>query len=97
MTRDILEQKIAPLLPRLRDELSVTGLWVFGSVCRGTAQDQSDVDLIVEFGVPATFNLYMEVKEMLEAELGLPVDLVTRRAIRPELQGSIEREAVRVA
>lgn len=97
MIRETLEQKLAPLIPHLKDDLGVTGLWVFGSVCRGTAQESSDVDLIVEFNGPATFNLYMDLKELLEAELGLRVDLVTRRAIRPELRASIEQEAVRVA
>jgi predicted nucleotidyltransferase len=79
-----------------RDELTRMGvktLAVFGSVARDEARPDSDVDLLVEFLGPATFNGYMDLKFFLEDLLGRPIDLVTRKSIRPRLKTQIESEA----
>ena len=77
--------------------LGVGELYLFGSVARDEARDDSDVDLLVEFTGPPSFDRFMDLKFFLEEALGIPVDLVTRRALKPILRSEIEREAVRVA
>lgn len=82
-----------------RDELTrmdVKTLAVFGSVARDEARPDSDADIMVEFQGPATFNGYMDLKFFLEDLLGSPVDLVTRKSIRPKLMTQIENEALYV-
>lgn len=79
------------------NELGVESLHVFGSVARGEASEHSDVDLVVRFDRPATFDRFMTLKLLLEDGLGRPVDLVTERALRPELRHRILAEATRVA
>ena len=59
---------------------------IFGSVAREEARPDSDVDFLVEFRGPATFNGYMDLKFFLEDLLGRPVYLVTRKSIRPRLK-----------
>jgi len=79
-----------------RDELTQMGvktLAVFGSVARDEARPDSDVDIMVEFKGPATFNGYMDLKFFLEDLLGYPVDLVTRKSICSRLKTKIENEA----
>ncbi|OGR90960.1 MAG: DNA polymerase subunit beta [Elusimicrobia bacterium RIFCSPLOWO2_01_FULL_59_12] len=78
-------------------ELGVRSLAVFGSVARGQARPESDVDLLVDFGGPATFDRYIRLKIFLEDLLKCRVDLLTPQAIRPELRPSIEQDARRVA
>ena len=68
-------------------------LAVFGSVARDEARQDSDVDILVEFQGPATFNGYMDLKFFLEDLLGCPVDLVTRKSVRPRVKAQIESEA----
>jgi len=51
---------------------------------------------VVAFDGPATSKKYFGVQFLLEDELGCPVDLVTEKALRPELKPFIEREAVNV-
>ena len=60
---------------------------------RDTAQETSDVDILVAFDGPATSERYFGVQFHLEDMLGCPVDLVTEKALRPELRPFIEREA----
>ncbi len=56
--------------------MGVKTLAVFGSVARDEARTDSDVDILVEFQGPATFNGYMDLKFFLEDLVGRPVDLV---------------------
>ena len=48
------------------------------------------------FDGPATAQRYFGVQFYLEDALGCPVDLVTEKAVRPELRPFIEKEAVNV-
>lgn len=75
----------------------VATLSVFGSVARGEARPDSDVDLLVEFDRTATYDLYLDLKEFLEEILNRPVDLLTSKAIHQRLRPSIERDLLRVA
>ena len=77
-------------------ELGVSSLSVFGSVARGEARPDSDVDLLVDFDWPATFDRYMQLKFFLEDLLKRKVDLLTRQGIRPALRTFIEQDARRV-
>ena len=87
------KSEILQTLAAHRDELARMGvktLAVFGSVARDEARVDSDVDILVEFQGPATFNGYMDLKFFLEDLLGRSVDLVTRKSIRPRLKTLIE-------
>ncbi len=82
------------LKPELANRFSVTRLALFGSTVRNEATEDSDI--VVSFDAPATSKIYFGVQFLLEDELGKPVDLVTDKAMRPELKPFIEREAINV-
>ena len=82
--------------PELQARYGVTRLALFGSTSRDTATSNSDIDVLVAFDGPATSKRYFGVQFYLEDLLGCPVDLVTEKALRPELRPYIEREQVRV-
>jgi len=63
---------------------------------RGTARSDSDIDILVAFDGPATSERYFGVQFYLEDIFGVSVDLVTEKALRPELRPFVEREAVHV-
>ena len=75
----------------------VRELRVFGSTARDETTAVSDIDILVDFDGPATFDRYMGLKFFLEDLLGVRVDLVTRRALRDEVAPQVLQEAVRVA
>ncbi len=77
-------------------QFGVSTLVLFGSVARDGATEHSDVDVLVSFDGPATSARFFGVQFYLEDLLGCSVDLVTDRALRPELRPYIERDAVHV-
>lgn len=88
------------MLARHRNRLDAFGvatLEVFGSVARGEARADSDVDVLVTFAGEPTFDRFMDLKLFLEDALGRRVDLVTRGALREALRQHIEPERQRVA
>ena len=96
MTRAQVLQLLATSKAELASRFGVTTLALFGSVVRDAARADSDVDVLVSFDEPATSARYFGVQFFLEDLLGRPVDLVTAKALRPELRPFVEREAVRV-
>jgi predicted nucleotidyltransferase len=69
---------------------------LFGSTARNTAIPGSDVDILIAFDGPATSKRYFGTQFYLEDLLGNPVDLVTEKALRPELRPYVEQEAIYV-
>ena len=78
------------------ERFGVTDLALFGSYARGQAMAGSDVDILVGFDGPATSKAFFGLQSYLENLLHCRVDLVTQKALRPELRPQIEREAVHV-
>lgn len=87
---------LAASKPELARRFGVIRLALFGSTARDSARDDSDIDVLVAFDGPATSERYFGVQFYLEDLLGRPVDLVTEKALRPELRPHIEREAQHV-
>jgi predicted nucleotidyltransferase len=75
----------------------VRSLELFGSVARGEARADSDVDLLVEFDGPVGLFHFFRVQRRLEEILGARVDLVMRDAVKPQLRERMFAEAIRAA
>ncbi|NOH04741.1 MAG: nucleotidyltransferase family protein [Chloroflexi bacterium] len=73
-----------------RNDVSMVG--IFGSMARGEAKKDSDIDLIVRFsrrkGLLALVRLERELSEVL----GRKVDLLTKAAISPYMRERVLRE-----
>ena len=92
---EVLDQ-LARNKPTLVARYGVDRLALFGSTVRDAARADSDIDILESIDGPATSERYFGVQFFLEDLLGRPVDLVTDKALRPELRPFIEREAVHV-
>jgi predicted nucleotidyltransferase len=80
----------------LRRQYGIIDLSVFGSVVRGEARGDSDVDILATFGNPTGLLKLISAENYISEILGLKVDLIPSDEVRPELQEQIFREAVRV-
>ena len=97
MNKQVILTQLTGRMEEIRHRFSVKKLSIFGSVARGEASDSSDVDVLVAFDRTANFDIFMDLKFYLEELLGMGVDLVTDKALRPQVRRAIEREMIDVA
>ena len=97
MDKETILQRLREQAAEIRSRFSVETLSIFGSVAGGRATSTSDVDVLVSFGRKPDFDLFMELKFYLEELLETRVDLVTDKALRPQVKQAISEEIIRVA
>ncbi len=88
MTTEEVKKTITPILERA----GVKYAGVFGSVARGEDRPDSDVDILVKFSGPPTFDSYLRLDDSLRHRLGRDVDLITEGAVNRFLRPYIERD-----
>jgi predicted nucleotidyltransferase len=83
----------------LMRRFSVKHLYLFGSVARGEAKKESDVDILVEYEPDARVGLFqfIRLRRELSSLLECDVDLATPDSLRKELREDILKEAVHAA
>ena len=81
--------------PRLQQQFPIRRLAVFGSYARGEQREESDVDILVDVD-PSIGLEFVSLAEAIEQALGLHVDLVSSRAIKPRNWAVIEPELIDV-
>jgi hypothetical protein len=76
--------------------LGVAHAAVFGSVARGEARADSDVDVLVELDEAQALGLfqYARLRLYVEGLFGGSGDVVNRRTLKPMLRENILRDAV---
>ena len=93
--------EVIALIAAHRDEIfgrfGVRSLSLFGSMARDEARPDSDVDVLVEFDGPTTFDGHLGLLVFLEDLLGRRVDVVTAKGLKPRLRPLIDRDLVHVA
>lgn len=89
-----LVEAAGPVLRRLAEDAGYGRLAVFGSVARGEATGDSDIDLLVEAPEGTSSFGFVRFKQLLERVLGRDIDLVDYGGLKPKLDDDIRREAV---
>ena len=72
----------------------ITKIGIFGSMARGEATSQSDIDLLVYFSKPKSLLNVVALERQISKSLGRKVDLLTEAAISPYLRDNIKQELV---
>ena len=88
-----IEETLKRYKPFLRKKFKVKEIGIFGSYVRGEESEKSDVDILVEFYAPIGWEV-IDLKEFLEEILGKEVDLVTVKALKPQLKDKVLKEVV---
>jgi uncharacterized protein len=93
MTIDqLLEEKRADIL-RIAAKHGARNVRVFGSVARGEADAESDLDLLVDMESGRSLFDHAALWLELEELLGQKVDVVSERGIKPRIRERVLREA----
>ena len=88
LTKLEIESKLKAIKPVLTNKFHVSSIGYFGSYSTGQQNEQSDLDLLVEFSQPVGWEFFT-LERYLEQTMGLRVDLVTRNSLKEQIKESI--------
>jgi predicted nucleotidyltransferase len=90
---ELLKTKREDIL-RIAAKHGARNVRIFGSVARGEADEESDIDFLVEIEPRRSLldmgGLLMELRDLLEQD----VDVITERGLKPRIRERVLREAV---
>ncbi len=79
---------------KIAEEHGATHVRIFGSVARGEADTESDVDFLVRLEPGTTLLKHAALIRELKKLLGCNVDVVSERGLRERIKDRVMREAV---
>lgn len=89
-------QQLRNLKPEIFDFYKVRDMELFGSVVREEDNQNSDIDLLVDFSSDADMFDLVALALYLEEKLGHKIDVVPKHALRKELRSTVLDEAEKV-
>jgi len=91
-----IKKILTSIKPDLYARYSVKEIGIFGSYLNGDHKESSDIDILVEYGKPVSLIEFVNLKNYLTDLLEIDVDLVMKKALKPNLGRRILREVVYV-
>jgi predicted nucleotidyltransferase len=98
MVKEELTARLRSAIEDSAYRASIRSVALFGSHVRGTASDDSDVDVLIDFDPHATIGLFefVEIQEQLSEALGHKVDLLTPQSLSKYFRDEVLKQAERV-
>jgi uncharacterized protein len=87
-TTSEIEKKLKEIKPYLEHKFKVSQIGYFGSFAEGNQNEESDLDILVEFSTVPGWEFFA-LEEYLENVIDRKVDLVTERALKKQLRTQI--------
>ena len=98
-TREEIFKFIENNMGYLIDNFHISKIGLFGSFSRGEANDDSDIDLVIEFddGIADLYELKENLREYFRKAFGREVDVVREKYLKPRAKKNILKEVIYVA
>ena len=74
----------------MQDTYALTKIGLFGSYAKDTANENSDIDIVVD--MPSDFDAFFDLKDFLEKELRKNIDLGLEKSMRPFIKNAIKND-----
>jgi predicted nucleotidyltransferase len=88
LTKNDILSRLKELKCVLQIEYAVKEIGLFGSFSDNTFDDESDIDIIVEFERPIGWKFF-SVEMYLESVFKRKIDLVSKNALKEQIRGSV--------
>jgi uncharacterized protein len=89
--------KMKRIMQKVLRSYGIERAGIFGSYARGEQRKRSDIDIIVDItGLRISLFRFARLKRELEDKLGMKVDLVTYKSLKPRIKQRVLDEEVRV-
>jgi len=91
-----LDSAIIGKIKGIAARYGVTSVRVFGSYTKGTAEPDSDLDLLITLEPGRDLLDLIGFKQEIEEALGISVDVVTEKSLSPYFRDEVLEEAVAI-
>ncbi len=91
---DTVKQCLTEQKSLLKNKYKISKVGIFGSYVRGEQRSGSDVDILIDYDKAPSLVALIEIENMLSDLLGMKVDLVTSKGLKPQLRQLILDEVV---
>ena len=78
----------------LKNKYHISKVGIFGSYVRGEQRNESDVDILIDYDEAPSLISLIEMENMLSDLLGMKVDIVTSKGLKPQIRQHILDEVV---
>lgn len=92
MTREQILDFLKQHKQEMNDRFGVTSIGLFGSYVRGTAREDSDIDIAVELQGDRLFRKFFALELFLKSNLQKDIDLGIESTLKPIVRESVARE-----
>lgn len=86
----------ATIIKNILVRINPTLIGVFGSYARGEENENSDLDLLIDFEQKVDLLELIGIEQELTELLGIKVDLITQRSVHSKLKSIIEKDLIRI-
>ena len=90
-TQKEIKEILKKYKPLMKEKFKIKKIGIFGSYVHGDETDDSDIDILIDLYEPIGWE-FIDIKEFLEKILRKNVDLVTMKALKPQLKEAILKE-----
>ncbi len=91
-TFDELKELLQIHKETFREQYGLKEIGIFGSYVRGDQGAESDLDILIELEKPIGFVKFMKLERALSELLGIRVEMVTKKALKPYIGKRILQE-----
>ncbi len=95
-TLDEIKELIQSHRDELRQQYGLKEIGVFASYVKEAQREDSDLDILVEFEKPVGFVKFLQLENRLSDLLGVKVEIVTKKALKPFIGKRILQEVIYV-
>jgi predicted nucleotidyltransferase len=92
----MLSKKQIKIIINTTNKVKPSLVAIFGSYARGEENEQSDIDILIDFEKKVDFLELIGLEQELSELLGIKVDLVTLRSVNTSLKTYIESDLIRL-
>ncbi len=93
LSKELIQMRREDIL-QVASEYGASNIRIFGSVARDEADEQSDLDLLVDMAAGHSLFDLGGLLSDLEALLGCSVDVVTENGLRDRIRNRVLQEAI---
>jgi uncharacterized protein len=95
-TLEEIQKILSQYKPIIQEKYKVSELGIFGSYVRSEQNEESDVDLLIDYEEAPSLLQLIDLENYLSDHLGIKVDVVTKRGLKPRIKERILSQVIYV-